>query len=459
MSNKILIVFFLIGFLITNISLNGQSRHRTVLKEKLIIYYVSNPNSTSSSTTALTNAEIYNGTYSGSFWTNSAMRGPQRLVKALLCATDKGGDTKLQRLAAEIIKIRNKPTVVYLLNDATISINQNAENNYGACNDGSGKSWPCASAFDLSNRLAGQMCLGTNFLSTYMPSGRNSRTIKKYRFGTFLHELTHTQDNADGRAHLHIVGNRWYGYGRDGDHYGDEVLPDVEASYKEAIANAFGMYYDQFDYNQGFTWFAEGGTMIVEHAPPGMANNQFVSLQKTLQDAGVRAVRTWSPQGVTTTYSMYRMGDIPVRYIMYNETMLSIILESMRKYGGTSKYMRGLRNTNDQLFNVCTWPIAVLFDNMCAMGLPSGVRNISDLNTSPANAAFLFPVALADFFSGYKATDQNNFRLMFEDQQIMTPWINYYYEHYRAAVRAAAPLQSTPGGNPINSIKGALGMN
>lgn len=426
---------------------------RDVLKVKLEIYYVANV--TTNSAERLNNNDISAGTFTGSFWSNPAMAGAHRLVKGLLSSTASGGDAKLQRIASEIINIRNEVVKVYLLDDASVSITSATQTNFGACDNGAGKSWPCARSYPDDNPMAGQMCLGANFLTSYSPSTRNASNIKEYRYGTFLHELTHTQDNVEWRAHMHWDG-QWFSYGADGTHYTIEVLPDLNATYSEAIANTFGMYYDTYSYTDGFNWVAQGGYMLVEHAPAGYAGGAITSLLSTLQSAGVTPVG--APRTLRgATYSTYRMPTVPLNIIMNNEILLAVMLESVRSYGGTEKYMSALKSSNNELFRVCANPVAVLFRNMCRVGLPSGVGDIADLNQSTGNAGFVFPLALADFFTGYQSQSKAQFKQIFENQSYMDRWIDVYWDNHRTTVMQQAPLQSGLG-DLVNLIKQALGM-
>jgi hypothetical protein len=249
---------------------------------------------------------------------------------------------------------------------------------------------------------------------------------------------------------------QWFSYGADGDHYGIEILPDLNATYSEAIANAFGMYYDTYEYDDGFNWFAEGGFMLVEHAPAGYSGPAITSVLSALQSAGVRPVG--SPRNIRgSTYSTFRMSDVPLGLIMNNEIMLAIMLEATRLYGGTDEYMAALKSSNRELFKVCANPVAVLFRNMCRVGLPAGVNDITGLNQSTGNYSYVFPLALADFFTAYEAQSKAEFKQIFENQGYMDPWIDEYWDNHRTNVMQMAPL--TCGiGDLIDLVKQALGM-
>ncbi len=429
-------------------------KSRTTLRDKLILRYVSNPNASSPSWETLNNTEIYNGTYNGAFWNSSNMAGARQLVKALISGSGNGGDARLQLLAAEIIKIRDKPTIVYLLNDKSISINNNAKSNYANCDDGNGKFWPCANSFEITSSRAGHLFLGTFFLTDRNPQNLPATEIKKERYGTFLHELTHTQDNLEWRPHLHRIGTRWYSYGQDGTHYYTEILPDINATYSEAIANAFSMYYHTSYYDETFDWFARGGEMLVEHPPSG-ASPAFTSWYSTLNARGITPVRNSNQRGFI--YSHYNMAQIPLDILMNNENILAVTLEACRKYGGTSKYMRALTASNNELWKVSAQPVAVMFRNLCEMGLPPGVNEEDIPNVTLPAGSHVFPLALADFFSGYEAQSIDEFKSIFGNQAYMNNYIENYWTSYRASVQAAAPLQSEIG-DMVENIKQALNM-
>ena len=196
--------------------------------------------------------------------------------------------------------------------------------------------------------------------------------------------------------------------------------------------------------------------MLVEHAPTGYSGTAITSLLSALQSAGA------SPVGAPRTlrggtYSTYRMSAIPLGLIMNNEVMLAVMLEAVRSYGGTERYMDALKSSNQELFRVCANPVAVLFRNMCRVGLPAGVNDIGEPNQATGNAAYVFPLALADFFTAYQAQSKEQFRQIFENQSYMNQWIDVYWDHHRANVMHSAPL--TCGiGDLVGLIKQALGM-
>jgi hypothetical protein len=119
--------------------------------------------------------------------------------------------------------------------------------------------------------------------------------------------------------------------------------------------------------------------------------------------------------------------------------------------------MEALKGSNQELFGVCANPVAVLFRNMCRVGLPSGVGDIGELNQSTGNAAYVFPLALADFFTGYQSQSKAQFREIFENQGYMDGWIDVYWDQHRTTVMHEAPLASGLG-DLIVRIKEALGM-
>src|SRR5687768_14967530 len=228
---KKIFLFILLGCLV--VPAFAQDTDRVYLTGKLDIRYVAQLNAPAATYTPeiLNKAAIAAGTETGAFWTNAAMLGPQRLVRALLRPSTNGGDAELQAMTASILKISRRTIMFYLLDDSTagVTVQQTAVDRYTVCPSDRQKAWPCASNYD-TGPYGGEIRMGTVYF-TSMPSNREA-------YATFLHELVHTQDYSDGRSHLfHIrVGRRVFhlGYGSDNTHYYTEAVPDRAMAIKEA---------------------------------------------------------------------------------------------------------------------------------------------------------------------------------------------------------------------------------
>jgi hypothetical protein len=407
---------------------------REILRDKLIIYYISNPGDQLPALEFLLNADIYAGRFNGGFWTNPNMAGAQRLVKGLIAPPASGGDVTLQNLAAKIIQIQNLSVVIYLLDDSgSVRISENISQAFDVClenitSSATRKSWPCARFFDRDDPkyvrgTTGQIVLGTYFLSTFIEEGYNSTTINRYRGGVFLHELIHTQDGADGRNYMFTipVQNRLrdVSYGTDESHLTIEVLPNLAYSYGEAIANVFRMAYDDKMYTDGLLWYRGEDRLIAVETPPSQAPAS--QLRGACPDIWLfdqlprdRLIRTRG------RYNYFRIEDIPLRYIMHNEWILALILETWRRDVGTDRFIRVIQQNNYELFQRCSYPIAITFLHMCRE---------DDSAT---------PLALAHFFTGYRARNVEDFRIMFENQTVLDDLLQSHWaglDGLRSSVR------------------------
>jgi hypothetical protein len=476
---KIFITFNLIFFIQV---LYAQADRNTV-RDLMRFYYVEQINNATYTPVLLDNAAIMTGTETGVFWTTAAMSGPQNLVRALLKPSNSGGDGNMQRIAAKILRVLNKPVRVNLLNDASTNVGTVARNRYGACVGDNNKAWPCASNMTISddraadcarilgvaapartdNVWAGTVCMGTAYFSA---SGAMS-----FKFSTILHELVHTQDYTDGRGHLFWVGTRNYRYGADGSHFGTEAIPNRAMTYKEGIANAIRLMYDNGRLNEMFTWFASNGNLLVERAihPPGstpsdslhrcilaMAPSPDVWLYNQLTTAGITPLGQ-TPDGL---YGMFRLRSLPARFIAHNEYILALIGEEYTRHVGENKFFNAIRAVNSQGLRTSSSGYAMLFKSLCDQAIPAGTTFASLQTSSPASVPkpYLYALALLDYFTGYRANTEADFRAILEDQSYMNDWIQLYFANGKDVVRNAVPLTS-PRRENLTDIAIALGIN
>ncbi|CAM1371886.1 hypothetical protein [Tenacibaculum xiamenense] len=481
---KLQVLLILVGLF--NISMQSQN-NRSTLKDKLRFVYVANPNNSTSVT--LDNTAIHGGTETGSFWRNNNMRRGQALVRALLRDNANGGDRTLQYFAAKIVKIIDKPILVYLYDDVTNSITTAARNQWGMCPDNPGspnaKAWPCANNQSLADDFAQNIarCLGNpdpgrtdNNWGGYMHMGAHHMNANQVAWtkGTFIHELVHTQDISDNRMHMFWVNGSNFRYGLDGTHYGIEAVPNLAMTYKEGIANTITLLYDNAKATEMFTWFKDNEALLVEINPnptntgPGNVHRCLdvthpspdAWLYTQMRAAGHREVRTVNvPRGSTNQYAIFRIRDVEPKFIIHNEYILALIFSEYARHISLGRFITALKRSNNQLFRVCASGIAVLFENMCNEGIPAGetLGSLSQSQSGVTIKKYLLPLAYADYFTGYRSQTKDDFKEIFENA-LPEGWIDLYWNTGKDTVRNAVPLNSISQGN-LTDIAIALGIN
>lgn len=460
----------------------SQGNDRNTIRDLMKIYYVERINDESYTPVLLDNTAIMSGSETGSFWTTTAMSGPQNLVRALLKPSSSGGDANMQRIAAKILKILNKPVKVNLLNDAVASVGAVAQRRYGACLGGNSKAWPCASNMTTSNDYsencarilgvpapartdnlwAGNVCMGTAYFS-----GTGNITSK---FSTILHELVHTQDYTDGRGHLFWVGTTYYRYGADGSHYGTEAIPNRALTYKEGIANAIRLMYDNPRLNEMFNWFASDGNLLVEQAIHPINSSPSDSLHPC-REASSPSPDVWlynqliaagvTPTGHSTSgYGLFRLRSLPARFIAHNEYILAMLGEEYSKHVNEASFFDAIKDVNSQGLRTSSSGYSMLIESLCKQAIPAGVNFASLETSSPASVPkpYLFPLALLDYFTGYRANTEEDFRDIFENQSYMNDWIRLYWVNGKDLVRTAVPM-TNPRRENLTDIAVSLGIN
>lgn len=416
---------------------------RQVLRDRLEFQYVTNV--ASNTAPLLDTAAIYGGTESGAFWTNGSMANLQTMVRALLRDRANGGDDRLQHIARLILDVTpdNRKVRVVMFDDVTAPLT-GGTNSWGGCIQSNGTAWPCATFTDSATHV-GLMWLGpANFTGPR-------------RFGTFVHELTHTQDRSDGRAHQFTVGGTNYRYGSDGRHFDVELIPNLAMTYKEGLANAVRLLYDHRSARRYFKVFAANDYLWVERngPPAGSRINQDAWLYRNILAAG--GTEATLPPGfpsnrlTRSNYAPFRFRDLPAKYIIHNEYVLAMIISRYADHVSADRIFNGVADVNAALFGASGSGIAILFESLCSSGLPAG-RTIDDIAAARVNVSdpqpYLIPLAYVDYFTNYSTSSAAEFAQLFENQ-LPDAWIQLYWEGVREIVRGAVPgpnaEQPTPG--------------
>jgi hypothetical protein len=452
---------------------------RTTLRDKLEFRYIANPNA--STYVTLNNTQIFSGTETGAFWTNTHMRRAQELVRALLRDNQNGGDATVQYYAAKMIKVLNKTVRVYLYDD-TAALTNTARTNWRMCLDRptapNPKAWPCANNQSLvdDRNQAYARCMGQTVpvrldgtYAGYMHLGAHHMNSKglPWTKGTFIHELTHTQDLSDMRLHLFWVNGANYMYGRDRTHYNIEAVPNMAMTYKEGIANTITLLYNGGRANFYFNWFSRNGNLMVERNPnppgTGAGTGRCIVAVNPSADAWlynqiIASGATERGRDASGNYGLFRVRDLQPKFIIHNEFILSLIFSEYSRHISFNKFMEALATSNNQLWRVSASGVAILFENMCKKGLPSGV-SVNDLNNMsvPGPQKYYLPLAYADYFTGYRSTTKTQFKAIFENM-LPDAWINAYWNNARTRVRTAVPMPATPQWSNLTDIATALGI-
>ena len=467
---------------------NSNYADRMYLKDKLDIFYIDKPNDTSYTAFHLDNASVQFGNRMDEFWDAANIQGAHNLINALLMEPEQGGDRRLQYMTSRIVEILNKPVRIYLVNDSDSSgVNKYGRSRYGVCPTKKNKAWPCAGNFTIKDdsriawykckghkppkrrdAYAGSMTIGTTYLNQQ----------KKGGYGTFLHELGHTQDFAHWRSHLFYIGKTNYRYGGDDDHYTSEVIPNLAQAYKEGIANAFRLMYDRNKLQDRFNWFKSNGTLLVEKPLHELTSGNSSSdpcsdissvpalniwLYDELEFSKVpKAGPNWKPNGDKgPEYARYFIRDLEPRHVIHNEYVIAMIIFSYTEHTGFRKFIKHFRPANEKLRKEGKYGNALgeLFHALCSAGLPSGVtldELIAEQYNRDEAKPWLMPLAFVDFYTSFKAKNEQEFLDMFEQDKRMKKWIQLYWGERTNIEAAMNP--NNPQMQDLTTISQLLGV-
>lgn len=440
-----------------------QTEDRTYLRNKISFRYVAQPNQTASLPVVLDNIGIWRGTETGAFWSNANIPGLKAVVRALLQEPGHGGDSNLQFVTSQIIRVQNKPVIIMLLDDTGPAMTAAAYDQWDACPDKHGHAWPCAFNFathddQLANCAAGSHAVAPARHDAWAGQMALGQAVfngdPDWATSTFIHELVHTQDRSDGRAHMFWVSSMSYHYGADGDHFGVEAIPNLAATYQEGIANTLRLVVHARQRQRMFDWFANNDVVYVEKAlhPEGTgvgdtlpcwtsvtAPSEDVWLYNQLQRAGVHEITPSGPPPAGSGYAYYRIRDLPPRFIVHDEYILALTFSEYARHMGLTRFMAALQANDATLFRVSTSPVAQLYNTLCFAGLNgrplSSVTRVNEAGPKP----YLLPLAYADYFTGYNAHTKSDYASIFENM-LRPEWVDLYWDGYKDEVRAAVPI-------------------
>jgi hypothetical protein len=462
MKTKILSAVITICIAITSFSQNSDA---DFIAQKIRIRYIPHPNTAPLEVIRIPVSQVLGSGYIFGTTSENGMNVCARFLKHLLRPVGRGADDGqplLQQIIASTLRITGDSVVVDIYKDDQV-LNAYAKTQYlSDPNYGDDHIWPAAWRDDTGPAASGSshtahIQFGENFAGGY--------GITEMR-RTFVHEMMHTQDFSDVRAHI------WgrFRYGADGDHYGFELLPNAADAFGEGIANSMTYIYSRISRNETIRWFANNDYCVIEmpptdalitsnHLPP---RSEWVYTQVSSTDPPGAGLVSSNP--TFRDYRVYRLAEMPSRFLMQNEQIIAMIGAEYALKVGMNHYFQALRSGNGRLFRVSTSAHARWFEALSNEAIPNGITMNDIRTTSRASMPYLYALALADYFTYYRSTTLNEFKAMFENS-LSEDWANVYWTVGKDITRRAAPITLSRGRPPvlnvqqnIDAIAAALGV-
>jgi hypothetical protein len=353
------------------------------------------------------NADIAaNTNLTGEFWTNTNNSGSQDLVKLLLQPASDQNTRVLQYLVATILQIQGKRVKVFLFNDKnnpslttyhpSWSIDSGVYGNNAHLTVPTPNPWVWPHAMHrIQGEFAGYISMGSAFLTDYIDG-------KDESIATILHELTHTQDNAQFATVYSVMP-----YGMDGGHNFSEILSNFYAAYTEGIANSFSMMYLFSSNLNVFSWLRENSRLNYERMPawacPNFPVNSCIDVylqnsHSVTPDTSIAVPASGSTQAYTVDF--YKILDLPSDVLVQNEAIQASVFYIFMRYSSVAALAHTLRQS--RLLTNGNYGFAYIFEEM----VDAAKVMQSQASSGPANAEF-FPVAVLDFITGFKLSNES----------------------------------------------------
>jgi hypothetical protein len=439
--------------ILIGVSCFAQTSDRDLITQKIRIRYIPHPNTAPLEVIRIPVGQVLGTGFIFGTGSENGMNVCARFLKHLLRPVGRGADDGqplLQQTIANTLRITGDSVVVDIYHDDQV-LNAFAKTNY--LNDPAYHDdhvWPAAWRDDTGPAASGgnhtaHIQFGENFAGGY--------GITEMR-RTFVHEMMHTQDFSDVRAHI------WgrFRYGADGDHYGFELLPNVADAFGEGIANSMTYIYSRISRNEVIRWFANNDYCVIEMPP---ADNVITRNHLPARSEWVYTqVSSTNPPGaglvssdtVFRGYRVYRLAEMPSRFLMQNEQIVAMIGAEYALKVGMNKYFQALRSGNGRLFRVSTSAHARWFEALSNEAIPDGITMNDIRTTSRASMPYLFALALADYFTYYRSTTLDQFKAMFENS-LSQDWVNVYWTVGKDITRRAAPITLSGTRPPVLNVQ------
>jgi hypothetical protein len=451
MKRKIVALFFILFY----VNSYSQTTDRDYIGQKIRIRFIPHPNTPPLEIIRIPVSRVLNT--SGFIFGTANENGMDvcaRFLKQLLRPIGEGDDEgkrELQRTVANTLRITGDSVIVNIYKDDQ-PLNLYAKANY--LQDTSYRYthvWPAAWRNDTGPNASGSNHTGNIHFGKNFASSNGLIEMKR----TFIHEITHTQDFSDVRTH--IWGNFRYG-GIDEGHYGFELIPNMSDAFGEGIANSMTYIYSTITRNQTIRWFSNNDYCIIE-MPPG---------DDVIRRNGLPPRSEWIYPQISNTnppgaglvssvaefanYRVYRLAEMPSRFLMHNEQIIGMIGAEYALKLGRDKYYQALRSGNANMFRVSTSAHARWFEALSQAAMPDGLRMSDIRSVSRTEMPYLFALALADYFTYYRSNTAADFRAMFENS-LSEDWVDLYWTAGRLITRGVAPITLTGGRPPVLNVR------
>lgn len=471
---KVTIIFILFfGALSSNIV--SQTTDRALIASKLEFFYYDNPRV--DSLIGVNNTQVAAGTENGAFWTN-ANTGPLRtFVRALLKDPSNGGDQSLQYYTAKMLRLNSRKIAVFLWNDlTTFNQSQVPSNIHNPRPDSRGRVWPHASHWTTSQQpnWGGYMDIGIYYINR-TSRGTARANGQAWLKETFLHELMHAEDQTNSLPLPFYVDGHWYHYGQDGTHFYTEAVPSKRFAYMESIAHVAPFYYNFSLFEHHFNWFTSNGTIRVERNAPPQWRRWMAQIFGTysghvwLYDE-IREATGSNGTNINSSYRGYRIQDIPPKFIVHNETIMGMIMTMTSMHvAEIDPFMWAVKTFNTRISaNQSQDPFALFIEIFAEGMLQDGEsfsaikQELASRNYSSADVdtpyTFILPLAYSDYFSGYTATNKNDFKQMFNNE-LDSDLVDIYWDHFKDRVRTGVPIRNGRSWTDMTTIATQCGVN
>jgi len=386
-----------------------EEQNRQYVLEKLVFYYVDNPATAAPVPPAnISSLEINktdiaaNKDIVSPVWTNANNAGLKTLLIKLLRPPANGGDANLQRVVKNVLLISDKKVAVFLYNDiSNVAFHSSwfacadpASSNFAAAHNRA--SWPCAEySTDRTKVASGQIAIGAYFYSPTRPATDGGYGTVSEKNHVFIHELVHTQVPLVLESTLSV--NM---YGTDGNHFLDEMIPSRNSAFNEGIATSFAMQYFIPSGLSMTKWHNDNTTLFVENLAGCASPPTAQCLQMRLTNASVAAEGTCTTSGA----SCYKIRNLPPPILLYNENVTAnVLFQYMREFGSQMMLVRDIKNALTEMNKASNYTFAPLFKEMAKSGM--NFRNSKAAAGSHTHGQLL-PVAILDFYTGYKLNNK-----------------------------------------------------
>jgi hypothetical protein len=425
----------------------ASAADRAYIKSKLQFVYLPDPNNPAAVT-----VDGQKVADEATFHPNPALTPFRDTIQALLSDKLAGGLTaeaqeRLQSVVAQTLRITDKPIRVVFVNDLSVAItNAKVIDDYDlALSDHtiapgvviSQRVWPAAMVVGADPDAATAKPYGGSFA---MGAYRVTKDLNNFPNFTallwvFCHELTHTQD----LSYMRWIEFRVLHYGNDGAHFFTEAIPSMASSFKEGVANFIGWSFARRNMDQVSSWFGTDGYVLVEKPPasakPGDLPHDVFNYNSL--DQSQRQTVTFEDKNINDNYGVWKISGLPPRVLLHNEQIIALILyfRAMSTPNGFQEVMASFKRMNPSTFRVSTSAWAKLIDQLGTDMLPSTLtrESVARAEAGPA----LLPIALCDYFTGFKVQNEAEFLKLFAGADYVKDWVHSYCASAQPAVREA----------------------